>query len=140
MRIGDNAEALRAYEYLQRKTPNDPSVLSAIARLVLAADKPRARSLATRAYELDATRSETLDTLGWVMVHTDEVTQGLRYLRDARNRDIREPRIQFHIAVALFKLQRIDEARRELRLALASQSSFEGSQAARALLSKLEGS
>jgi putative PEP-CTERM system TPR-repeat lipoprotein len=131
--------ALEAHQRLLRDFPDDPRTLSNLARLYLRLGDPRARELAERAYELDSRDPSTLDTLGWMLVESGEVDRGLRRLREAQNRAAREPRIRFHVAAALSRLGRKDEARRELRRVLAESGQFEGAEQARQLLHELGG-
>jgi Flp pilus assembly protein TadD len=65
------------------------------------------------------------------------VEEGLHYLRSAHSRESQNPEIRYHIAVALDKLGRKDEAKQELEQALSSNSPFSGIEHAKALSEKL---
>ncbi len=138
LRLDRVAPALDAYQTLARELPEDAGVLGALARLHLRLGRADALALAERAHALDGRNADTLDALGWVLVHEGRAEQGLRYLRDAQNRAAREPRIRYHVAAALARLGREDEARRELRRLLDGEPHFEGVEDARSLLAELE--
>lgn len=139
LQAGQPERALPIYESLLAASPDDALLLSSVARLYVGRGDPRSLDLAQRAHALDAGHPDILDTLGWVLVNQGEVDEGLGYLRDAQNRAGREPRIHYHVAAALSRLGRTEEARRELRRALGEGGHFEGEPEARRLLAELGG-
>ena len=66
-----------------------------------------------------------------------EYAQGLQLLREAHARTANDARVRYHLAVALHHLGRNKEAREELRLALATDTHFEGAEQALSLLNAL---
>ena len=58
------------------------------------------------------------DTLGWILVETGNPEEGLPYLRDAHTRAASNLEIRYHIAVALYRLDRKEEALAELKAIL----------------------
>ena len=68
-----------------------------------------------------------------------EVIDGLKFLRQAQNRAARDPRVGYHIAVALDSLGRKDDARRQLEEILHTGTAFEDIADARELLLRLSG-
>lgn len=58
--------------------------------------------------------SSLIDTLGWALVESGDAEQGLSYLRQAFSMSSTQPDIQYHIAYALVKLERKEEAKRLL--------------------------
>ena len=77
------------------------------------------------------------DTLGWMLVQANAPQRGLAFLRNAHSRAGFVPTILYHIAVALHRLERNAEARRELESALASKRPFAERTAAQALLARI---
>ena len=77
------------------------------------------------------------DTLGWVMVRTGDITEGLKYLRDAQSRVGSSPGLLYHIAYALNELGRQREALAELEQATASDQAFAEREEALALMAHL---
>jgi len=79
---------------------------------------PSAQEIAERALKLSPYNADYGDTLGWILVSKGQVEAGLRYLREARLRSPDSSEIRFHLAFALAKIGRKDEAREELAVAL----------------------
>jgi Flp pilus assembly protein TadD len=67
------------------------------------------------------------------------VDAGLRHLREARLRDPQNPEIRYHLAAALAKIGRKEEAQQELDEALRTKVAFDDIEAARSLLRSLTG-
>ena len=99
---------------------------------------PRAEQRARKAQTMMPIASQVNDTLGWVLVNSGQVGEGLRFLRDARSRAISDPAITYHIAFALHRLGRTEEAIAELRESLASQAAFDEREDAKSLLAELQ--
>ena len=86
-----------------------------------------------RAHRLAPKDPAIQDTLGWILVEQGQVDKGLRQLRDARLRDPQNPEIRVHLAAALAKSGRRDEAKREVEELLKSAPPTEIAAAARKL-------
>ena len=127
------------YEQLNREQPNDPMVLNNLAEIYLEAGDERALALAEAAYKLAPKQPETLDTLGWVHVQQGEAARGLELLRAAYSRASRRPGIRYHLAVALSRLGRADEARSHLNDILKMNDLGDLEPEARSLLNQLGG-
>jgi len=125
------------HEALLERFPDDPALLNNLALIYHRAGDPRALELARRAHEAAPERAEIIDTLGWLMVETGDPAGGLRLLREAHSRAATAAEIRYHIGVALARLGREEEARRELEEALAGGDDFDGADDARALLAEL---
>ena len=134
---GRYQEALAEHQALIELEPEDPLLNANLAHLYVKASDPRAREFAETAYRLAPRDPASLDALGWVLVHGDEVAEGLKLLREAFNRSAKDMRIRFHIAVALTRLGRDNEARRELKRVIAAEQEFDGLERAKALLDQL---
>lgn len=106
-------EAQTLHEKLLAATPDDPVLLSNLARLYQLKGDSRARTLAERALAAAPASSSTLDTLGWILVTEKDTAKGLSLLRDAISRQD-NPLIRYHLAQALQEIGRTDEAKAEL--------------------------
>lgn len=139
MEVGRNAESLTLHQALLEKQPNDPALLNNVALLFHVAGDARALPYAERAYKGAQRSAATLDTYGWLLVQNDQLEKGLEMLRNAQARAPKVAEINYHIAVALHKLGRNDEAKRQLEAVLSSDERFKGHAGAQALLDKLSG-
>jgi putative PEP-CTERM system TPR-repeat lipoprotein len=117
-RAGQLAPAKKTYLQVIAFSPDDAVSLNNFANLLLQTNDPAAQEMAERALKLSPNHPSYADTLGWILVNKGQVEAGLRYLRDARLRSPDSGEIRFHLAYALAKLGRKDEARDELRSAL----------------------
>jgi Flp pilus assembly protein TadD len=133
-----NLPAARArYEQALKLQGDDPAVLNNLANVLLRQGDRAALDAAERAHRRAPKSAAAQDTLGWILVQRGELEAGLRHLREARLRSPENPEIRYHLAAALAKAGRRDEARRELEPALTAHASFEGAQEARLLLQSL---
>jgi putative PEP-CTERM system TPR-repeat lipoprotein len=138
LRLGRLKEARAAYEKLLQALPENGSVLN---NLAIVADKlgdKGAANLAERAYNARANDPIVIDTLGWILVRQGQTDRGLGLLRDARLRDPGNPEVRYHLAVALSKTGRTNEAREELAEALKAAVSFDGLDDAKKLARELD--
>ncbi|AMK78186.1 MULTISPECIES: XrtA/PEP-CTERM system TPR-repeat protein PrsT [Methylomonas] len=134
---GKFKEAEHYYDTLLKQFPNEPQFLNNLAYVYLNTGNDKALSLAEQAYKLAPDQPSTNDTLGWILVNTGQIEQGLHYLRNAHSLLSQDPEIRYHIAVALNHLQRKDEAKQELEEALKANTGFNGREQAKALLEQL---
>ncbi|MCQ8127728.1 XrtA/PEP-CTERM system TPR-repeat protein PrsT [Methylomonas rivi] len=134
---GKLKEAQKHYEFLLSLYPNEPQFLNNLAYIYFSTGNNKALSYAEKAQQLAPEQAAGNDTLGWILVNTGKPEQGLHYLRSAHSRMSQNPEIRYHIAVALDKLGRKDEAKQELEEALKTHPSFNGLEQAKALLEKL---
>ena len=118
----DKAKVL--HEELLVSSPNDPVLLSNLARLYQLDGNPQARDLAERAVAAKSDWAVALGTLGWILVTEGEIDQGLEYLRDAIARE-NNPLLRYHLAQALNEQGRVGEAKIELRRVLNNASPLE---------------
>ncbi len=133
-----STEAIREHERLIKALPNDAAILNNLANLYLQNNDARALYHAERAYQLAPKQAAALDTYGWVLVQMGEPGKALRFLREARSRAARRPGILYHLAVALNRLGRDKESKRELTALLKYKESFAERSKAEALARKLE--
>jgi tetratricopeptide (TPR) repeat protein len=131
---GDYELAQSDYEQLVKWHSADAGVFNNYAHILKRLGDPRALEIAERAQELAPNDPNINDTLGWMLVEAGDPQRGLAFLRNAHSRAGLNPAIRYHIAVALSKLDRRDEAQRELQRALASPRSFREREQAEELL------
>ncbi|MEQ8517054.1 MAG: tetratricopeptide repeat protein, partial [Chromatocurvus sp.] len=98
----------------------------------------KALDYARRAQALAPDNPMVNDTLGWLLVETGDPAAGLGFLREATARAADNPELQYHLGVALHRLERKKEARLSLRKALRDDQAFNDREAAQALLVQLE--
>lgn len=134
---GRDDDAIAIYEGLLRKTPKDTVLLNNMALLYQKKDESRALEYAERAYEAAPAQPAVMDTYGWILVQQGQMDEGTALLRNALLRAPGVPEIHYHLAVALNKSGKKEEARRELRAALQFGHQFEGIAEARRLLKQL---
>lgn len=135
---GDLEGAKRSYERYLSINADDASVLNNLATALLKKGDKSALQVAEKAYRLADRDANVIDTLGWVLVSQGQLERGVGLLRDARLRDPENREVRYHLAHALAKIGRTQEAREELNYALASGESFEGIDAARGLQRQLK--
>ncbi len=96
-----------------------------------------AKNYARQAYELQPNSSKILDTYGHIKALQGDYEGSLRMLRDAFARDASDPNIRYHLGYTLAKLNRIEEAKKELEYAVNVERPFFKRPQARALLESL---
>jgi tetratricopeptide (TPR) repeat protein len=78
------------------------------------------------------------DTLGWVYYKKNIFTRAITYLKEANEKIQDNPIMRYHLGMAYFKNGDKEEAKRELKRALALDSKFPGAEEAKDTLSKLK--
>ena len=136
-RSGQLDKAVEQHERLLKETPDDIALINNLAWLYNRVGDGRALAYAANAYRLGPGQPAVLDTYGWLLVENGEANRGLDLLRLARLQAPREPRLLYHIGAALAQLGHLDEARRELQAAVVVEKPFDGLDAARKLLARL---
>jgi putative PEP-CTERM system TPR-repeat lipoprotein len=137
LRAGNLAAARARYEDVLKRHDADPNVLNNLANILLLQGDKNALEYAEQAHRLAPGDALAQDTLGWVLVQQDQVDLGLRHLREARLRDPPNREIRYHLAAALARAGRRDEAKSELDEALRGDARFEGAADARKLMREL---
>ncbi|MFZ2974520.1 MAG: XrtA/PEP-CTERM system TPR-repeat protein PrsT [Ferribacterium limneticum] len=117
-RSGNLVAAKHAYQLAIKDSPSNASMLNNYASLLHRLNDPGAQSAAERALSLAPENPAYADTLGWIMVGSGQVELGLRYLREARLRNPLDSEIRFHLAYALAKTGRKNEAKEEFSVAV----------------------
>jgi len=141
MAYGDarrDKEAVAVYETLLKAAPNDTVLLIGMAAQYQKYDTARALQAAEQAFRAAPAEPAVMDIYGWILVQQGRLDEGLTLLRKAMLQAPTEPAIRYHVAVALDRMGYRKEARHELSAALQAGALFEGSGAARQLMSKLD--
>jgi putative PEP-CTERM system TPR-repeat lipoprotein len=131
-------KAQKYYEPLLKNNPNQPLLLNNLAYIYFVTGNSKALEYAEKALKLTPNQASSNDTLGWILVNKNQPERGLEYLRTANALSARDSEIRYHLGVALYRLNRIDEARIELVEALQEKQNFNGVEEARILLDKIK--
>ncbi len=99
-------------------------------------DLERAHELALKAVALQPETPSVLDTLGWVHLRRGETDLAIAELEKAAAKDPEAAIIQYHLGLALKKVNRLEEARQMLEKALMDEE-FPEREAARKALEEL---
>ena len=131
---GDLAAARDEYVVYLGARPTDVSANNNLAIVYSGlGETTKALAHARKAHDLAPANPFIADTLGWLLVNSDKVEEGLRLLREARARASNVAEIRYHLAVALNKQGRDKEALAEVQAALESEQPFEGREEAEKL-------
>lgn len=135
----DNAQpaAIQAYEEILAKSPDSFIAANNLAWAYFESGDPRATDMARRAYEIAPANPSVADTLGWILVNTNQVEEGIELLRKAAQVSNGSPEISYHLAHALAAANQRDEARQLLQDTLSDEENFASREQAEALLSEL---
>lgn len=134
---GKTKEAVAAYEKANTLRPGNPVVQNNLAWLYQEAGDPRALEIADKLLPASEKNPEIMDTVGWIYVQNDRLDKGLALLQDAAVHAPHQPQIRLHVAEALVKKGRKDDARRELESLLKEKKDFPDRQKAEMLLKGL---
>ncbi len=135
---GSKLKATKHYNILLNTGNENAQILNNLAMIHADSDSALALQYAQKAIKLAPEQAIVIDTLGWLLVKNERYQEGLTYLRDANARQSTNPEIHYHIAIALNKLGRTNEAIRELKIAIEANQYFEGLSIAEDLLRKWE--
>ena len=124
--LGRTKDAIREYEYVKESQPGNASLWNNLAWLYLLQGDPVSVKYAERAYEIAPKSPQIADTLGWVLIKYGDPQRGLIVLQDAAIHAPHLREIRYHVAVALNKVGRSAEARKELTRLLRDGVPFPG--------------
>lgn len=133
----DPGKSISAYERILSEQPKDAVALNNLAWSYYLVGDPRAIDTARRAHVELPGNGAIADTLGWILVENGELEEGERLLRQAVALENGSAEIRYHLAVALSRLGRSDEARRTLQEILARGDAFASQSDAEKLLAEL---
>ncbi len=134
---GEMAQARDLYESLKETQGNNPVIWNNLAWLYQQTGDARAVAHGERALELAPGQPAIIDTLGWILVDTGEVTRAKDLLRQAAEGAPGNPDIAYHYAVALHRSGDDAAARTVLQELLKTEANFADKAAAAALLESL---
>jgi thioredoxin-like negative regulator of GroEL len=80
-----------------------------------------------------------MDTLGWILVRSGQVAEGLPLLEKAASAANASAEIKYHYAAALARSGAKDRAKEQLAQLLGTPATFDGRAEAQQLLVELEG-
>ncbi len=122
---GQDEKAVREYEAIAQKAPDNAVVLNNLSWLYFQANDSRAIETAKKAYDINPERAEIADTYGWILLKQGGQPQkALSILQEAYVTAPTNSEIGYHVAVALHEAGRNDEAERTLRQLLAERADF----------------
>ncbi|MDY6945965.1 MAG: XrtA/PEP-CTERM system TPR-repeat protein PrsT [Pseudomonadota bacterium] len=136
IKVGDPQKAVAQYEQLLKKQPKHVAALNNLAFLYQELHDERALATARQAYALAPQSPAIMDTLGWILVQSGNVTEGLALLERAATPKA-SPEMKYHYAVALARSGAKDRAKETLTALLGSETPFASREAARRLLGEL---
>lgn len=142
---------LLADSYLQNKRPDEAekhykqlikiegykniaAVLNNLAFITIEIDLKQALLLVEKGLVIAPKSASLVDTKGWILVKQGQHEAALTLLRQAYSLDSNDPSIRYHLAYTLHKMNRTDEAKKELKQAFALDIPFIESTDAKALL------
>ena len=140
---GHYDDAINQYEAVLRRAPS--SILAAnnlAAVLVDHKGDPKSLERAlrlSRGFESQKSNAYLLDTLGWTHHKMGHQTDAVRILQQAMTLVPDHPILNYHLGAAYAKGGQRTEALTHLKKALASGTTFEGSDEAEALLGEVSG-
>ncbi len=130
-------EAVEAYEKALSLKADSTVIQNNLAWLYQELGSDKALPLAEKLLSASENRPEVMDTVGWIFVQNGKQAEGLNLLRDAAVHAPHISQIRIHLAEALAKSGRKDEARKELERLLKENKNFAERDKAEALLKEL---
>jgi Tfp pilus assembly protein PilF len=131
-----NEEAIREYEKILNKTPEDTALLNNLAWLYSLEENPKALDFAERAFRLSPQDTGVLDTYGWILVQRNQIEKGKRLIYLAMQKSPGNLEIQYHYAAALIQSGDEDNGAQLLEKLLKDNAEFSGKYDAEVLLKK----
>ncbi|MES9858166.1 MAG: tetratricopeptide repeat protein [Sedimenticola sp.] len=141
-RIGRMEEAIAQYRDLLQRKPGNPVASNNLA-MILVRGKPDQVALDQALKLVDgfeiSDNAVLLDTLGWIYYVRGDLDKAVSVLERAERGETKLPEISYHLGMAYFKTERVEEAKRKLRKAVASGAQFEGVEEAKEVLERIKG-
>ncbi|MBL8266092.1 XrtA/PEP-CTERM system TPR-repeat protein PrsT [Steroidobacter sp.] len=139
IKSGEAQQAIDQYQQIVQRQPKHVPSLNNLAWLYHQQRDPRALATARQAQQLAPQVPAVMDTLGWILVETGQLAEGLPLLEKAANSAQASPDIKFHYAAALARSGAKPEAKERLAQLLANPANFDNRAAAQRLLNELGG-
>jgi len=133
-----NKPAIKLYTHIVNLDPGNIVALNNLAWLLHLEKDAKSLEFAERAYKLLPGNPAVIDTYGWLLVNHGDVSQGLVLLQEAALQAPQLIEIRYHVAVAMHKLGRTGEAKKELENILNKDDKFPGSDKALSLYNSLK--
>ncbi|OIP09118.1 MAG: hypothetical protein AUK49_08660 [Betaproteobacteria bacterium CG2_30_68_42] len=111
---GDAAEAARQYKALHDQFPQNQAILNNLAWASYEAKDAKALGYAEQANKLAPGNPAVMDTLGWILVEKGDPKRGIELLQQAVAKAPKAAELRLHLAKAMIRDGRKDEARKEL--------------------------
>ena len=114
----------------------DPVVLNNLAWIYMVEGNDRALDMARQANAAAPNNPDIADTLGWILVSSGEVREGLDFLKASARSRPNNPTVQYHLGIAYHQVGETARARRALKKAV-SLGEFDEINDARRVLAEL---
>jgi putative PEP-CTERM system TPR-repeat lipoprotein len=136
---GKRVLAIQEYRHLVEVAPESVVALNDLAWLLSEEEDglAEAERLITKAYNLQPESGPVLDTLGWILLQRGDIKSALTFLQQASRKLPNNQEAQYHLAVALAKSGKQEEAKTILRRIAESGRDFVGKEDAKRLLDSL---
>jgi putative PEP-CTERM system TPR-repeat lipoprotein len=118
-------KAIEESEKIIATEKDNPIVLNNLAWLYQQTGDGRAKEYAEHAYQIAPKSAAVMDTLGWILVQGGDAKRGMELLRKAVEAAPTQGDIRYHMAAALQRSGRADDARKELEKLLAGGERME---------------
>ena len=139
IKSGAKRQAAEQYQQILQHQPQHVPSLNNLAWLYYETRDQRALGIARQAYDLAPKLPAIMDTLGWILVETGQVAEGLPLLEQAAAPADAAPEIKYHYAAALVRSGAKDRARQQLTQLLSKEAPFDSRAEAQRLLGELSG-
>lgn len=136
---GSDESALEHYLMLSKQdsVEDKSGIYNNLANLYAESEPKLALEYATKAVDSNNAIADFADTKGWLLAKQTKYSEALPYLRQAYALNADSPAIRYHLAYALYNLDRKKEAADELNAALQSEQPFDERDEAIALLNEI---
>ena len=109
-----------------------------LANILVDTNLDEADKYVQMAFEINQQDAQIIDTMGWIYFQRNDYLNALRQFRKAYVLDSTEPGIKYHLAYVLYKLGRIDEAKKQLERLFEDHDDFQQHAKAKDLLAALK--
>ncbi len=134
---GQRASAAAELERVLAAEPGNFVAANNLAWTYFEAGDDRAESMARRAYQLQPENASVVDTLGWILVNTGKLDEGISLLQEAVTMSGGKAEIRYHLAAAFVLSGETEQARGILNDLLADATEFSSRTDAEELLATL---
>lgn len=138
IKVGDPRRASEQYRQILQREPRHVPALNNLAWLYHEMRDERALPTARQAYAVAPRAAAVQDTLGWILVESGRLQEGLPILEQAASAPNAAADIRYHYAAALARAGQRQPASERLTKLLAEQVNFPARDAAQRLLGELE--